>query len=95
MNIYLSYKRANNLRTIQQRRHVWFLKTSFSKENTLRLMAQQQPISLAQIYKQFTSTFSPTENPRDVVRFAKRRLSVDLKYGDVKKYLTNKSMYNL
>lgn len=53
----------------------------------------QQPQSLAQIYKKFTDTFSPTDNPRDVVRFAKRRLSVQLAYGDVKKFLMDKSLY--
>lgn len=57
-------------------------------------MAQQQPRSIAQIYKEFTDTFSATENPRDVVRFAKRRLSVDLKYGDVQKFLTDKKKWD-
>eukprot|EP00486_Rosalina_sp_Unknown_P015221 CAMPEP_0201580834 /NCGR_PEP_ID=MMETSP0190_2-20130828/56906_1 /ASSEMBLY_ACC=CAM_ASM_000263 /TAXON_ID=37353 /ORGANISM="Rosalina sp." /LENGTH=635 /DNA_ID=CAMNT_0048017657 /DNA_START=11 /DNA_END=1918 /DNA_ORIENTATION=- len=54
----------------------------------------QQPQSLSQIYKQFTDTFSPTDNPRDVVRFAKRRLSMDLKYGDVKKFLVDKKKWD-
>eukprot|EP01084_Bolivina_argentea_P217784 369714_1 len=54
----------------------------------------QQPQSLPQIYKKFTNTFSETENPRDIVRFAKRRLSVDLKYGDVKKFLTDKKKWD-
>ena len=57
------------------------------------LSMAQQPQSLSQIYKQFTDTFSPTENPRDVVRFAKRRLSVQLKYRDVKKFLSDKSIF--
>eukprot|EP01083_Nonionella_stella_P126491 382877_1 len=54
----------------------------------------QQPQSIAQIYKQFTDIFSPTNNARDVVRFAKRRLSVDLKYGVVNKFLTDKQKWD-
>eukprot|EP01084_Bolivina_argentea_P165827 288014_1 len=57
-------------------------------------MAQKPITSLSQIYKQFTDTFSPTDNPRDVIRFAKRRLSMDIKYGDVKKFLTNKKKWD-
>jgi len=50
--------------------------------------------TIPEIYKQFTDTFSPTDNARDVIRFAKRRLSVDLKYGDVKKYLNDKKKWD-
>ena len=53
----------------------------------------QSPQTMGQIYKKFTDSFAPTNNARDVVRFAKRRLSLTLKYSVVQKYLVDKSMH--
>ena len=52
-------------------------------------MSQQRQVSM--VYKQFRETFSHTDNPHDIMKFGKRKLSQTLKYSEVKEYIDQRS----
>ncbi len=68
----------------------WFCFVSNSETNTM-----SASMEIGEAYQRYASKFQPRQNiqanARDLVRFAKRKLSVSFQYSNVLKYLQNQS----